>query len=344
MRVLWLSPWLRGLARVQIDALAELGVDTLLVTSDNHPETRDSTRPDEIVLRPSPKRPSSWPEFREAWRRARTFAPDVVVAELVRDPRWSAFARLAPVVHAVHDDEPHDFSERPPAWTRAVGHSWQRTAVETVVFSEYVADVLAVRGITTAVVPLTSDLPDAAVPPFVPAAARHDVVLVGRLLPYKNAPVAFAAWERHVGGTAYRGDRLVLVGGGSPGPLPAAVEHRDGSYAYADVVPTLAAAKASLVHYRHASQSGTQLLSMQLGVVPVASPRGALFTTQPPGAPVVDVDDVDALAAVFDDLADPETAAAAGSAARAHYRERYSAARAAEAWVEPLERAARGTP
>ncbi|MHA3702422.1 glycosyltransferase [Jatrophihabitans sp. YIM 134969] len=338
--MLWLSPWLRGLARVQVDALAARGVETLLITSDQHPETRGAARPDEIVVRPSPKRPASWPEFRQAWQQARQFAPDVVVAELVRDPRWSVFARLAPVVHAVHDDEPHDVSERPPPWTRAVEGTWQRSAAQTVVFSEYVADVMAVRGVEATVVPLTSDLPDTAVPELVPADRRRDVVLVGRLLPYKNAPVAFAAWERHRTGPAFRGDRLVLVGGGDPGPLPAGVVHREGTYRYDDVVPTLAAAKASLVHYRHASQSGTQLLAMQLGVAPIASPRGALFTTQPPDAPVVDVDDVDGLVAALDRLADPLVAAEVGTAARRHYRDHHAVDHAAAAWLEVLSRAA----
>lgn len=341
MRVLWLSPWLRGLARVQIDALAAHGVQALLVTSDQHPETRGPARTDEIVLRPSPRRPGSWPEFTAAWTRAREFAPDVVVAELVRDPRWSAFARLAPVVHAVHDDEPHDASERPPVWSRAVVRSWQRSAVRTVVFSEYVADVMAVRGVAAAVVPLTSDLPDALVPPLVPAAGRHDIVLAGRLLPYKNGPVAFAAWERHRVGAGYRGDRLVLIGGGEVGPLPAGVVHRGGSYRYADVVDDLAAAKASLVHYRHASQSGTQVLAMQVGVAPIASPRGALFTTQPPGAPVVDTDDVDGLAAAFDAFADPDLAVRVGALAQERYRAERSADHAARAWLPVLTAAQR---
>lgn len=343
MRVLWLSPWLRSLSRVHVDALRAVGVDCLLVTSDQHPETRgERARTDEIVLVPSPRRPGSWPEFASALRRARAFAPDVVVAELVRDPRWAAFAGLAPVVELVHDDDPHDPSERPPRLVRTVQRFWSARAARTVVFSGYVADSLAARGRVAQSVPLTSDLPDDAVPPLVPAADRHDVVLVGRLLPYKNLPVALAAWERHVGGPHDRGDRLVLVGGGDTGPLPDRVVHRTGSYRYADVVPTLAAAKASLVHYRHASQSGAQLLSMQLGVVPICSPRGALFSVAPPGAPVLDVDDVGGLAAAFDRVADPETAAALGAAARADYRSRFTAAHAAHALRDAFSAVARG--
>ena len=48
-RVLWLSPWMRPLARVQAEALRQRGVDVLLVTSDRHPES-DAARDYELVL------------------------------------------------------------------------------------------------------------------------------------------------------------------------------------------------------------------------------------------------------------------------------------------------------
>lgn len=345
MKVLWLSPWLRPLARVQLDALAGLGVQSLLVTSDRHPEAGPA-RADEIVLEPSPRQPGSYPAFVRAFAAARAFAPDVVVAEMVYDPRWLAFARLAPVVHSVHDDQPHDASEIRPARDRALARRWLARADDVVVFSSFVADMLAARGTRASVVPLTSDLDPSRVPPVVPAAGRRDVVLFGRLLPYKNVPVALAAWARHVDGPGYRGDLLRLIGAGAVGPLPPHTVHDDAPFRYADVVAVLAAAKASVVHYRQASQSGAQVLSMQLGVTPIASPRGELFGMQPPGAPVVDVDDAVGLATAFDVMADPRLAATAGRAAREHYEREFSAGRAAAAWRVVLERAAarRGPP
>src|SRR6202012_3200818 len=39
LRVLWLSPLMRPLARVQAEALRARGIDVLLVTTDQHPES-----------------------------------------------------------------------------------------------------------------------------------------------------------------------------------------------------------------------------------------------------------------------------------------------------------------
>ena len=39
LRVLWLSPLMRALARVQAEALRGRGIDVLLVTTDQHPES-----------------------------------------------------------------------------------------------------------------------------------------------------------------------------------------------------------------------------------------------------------------------------------------------------------------
>ena len=88
---------------------------------------------------------------------------------------------------------------------------------------------------------------------------------------------------------------------------------------------TLAAAKGSVVHYRRASQSGVQVLSMQLGVTPIVSMAGGLPEFQPPGCPPVGVDDIAGLATAFDELADPTTAAQRGAAAARHYANKFAA-------------------
>jgi glycerol-3-phosphate dehydrogenase len=48
-RVLWLSPLMRPLARVQAEELRGRGIDVLLVTTDQHPES-DTARDYELVL------------------------------------------------------------------------------------------------------------------------------------------------------------------------------------------------------------------------------------------------------------------------------------------------------
>ena len=90
-RVLWLSPWTRPAVRVQAEALLRHGADVLLVTSDQHPES-DSAREYELVLDPRFRTAATWLPTLKALRRVRRFRPDIVIAELVRDPRWIALA------------------------------------------------------------------------------------------------------------------------------------------------------------------------------------------------------------------------------------------------------------
>ncbi|WP_245819617.1 glycosyltransferase family 4 protein [Rhodococcoides yunnanense] len=328
--MLWLSPWMRPLARIHVEALRAQGDDVMLVTTDQHPES-DAPRDYEVVLDARFKQARSWIPFVKALRAAREFAPDVVVGELVRDPRWLAFGALAPRVHLVHDDRPHDASENRPAWERAIFDRWGRSADATVTFSEYVADAVrrgTVPGARTPVysIPLTSDVDDERISAVVPASARRDLVLVGRINSYKNLDVVLSAWRRHVDGSGWRGDDLVIIGKGSiEGPLPPHTVHRNSPFRYDDELGVMARAKASLVHYRRASQSGVQVLSMQLGVAAIVSDRGALPEFRTPGDPAIGVDDVDSLVAELDRLADPDTAFRRGLAARTHYADTFAA-------------------
>ncbi|SEB62796.1 Uncharacterised protein (plasmid) [Tsukamurella tyrosinosolvens] len=333
VRVLWLSPWMRPLARVYCERLIDAGFEVVLVTSDQHPES-DVQRAYERVLDPRPKTPSTWPAFVRELRAVRSFRPDVVITELVRDPRWIALAGGAPRVNLVHDDRPHGADEELPGWERRLFGRWNGTAASTVCFSDYVADAVSAN----AVVPLTSDLDDAAVPPVVAASDRRDFVAVGRLTEYKNLDVTLAAWERHVAGPGWRGDELVLIGDGPDRRVGKAVRWHRGPYAYADVIAPMARAKASVVHYRRATQSGVQVLAMQLGVTPIVSPEGALPEFQPPGEHPVGVDDVEGLALAFDALADPGAAAARGRAARDHYDRVFAAPVSARSLAAEVER------
>lgn len=318
---------MRPLARVQAEALQRRGADVLLVTCDLHPES-DTPRDYELVLDPRFRTPATWPASVAAWRRIRKFRPDVVVAELVRDPRWIALAGRVPRVQLVHDDRPHDAIEERPAYERAVFDRWGAHSAATVAYSDYVAAAIADRhdvlGTRVHVLPLTSDLDPVLVPPLVDPDGRRDFVMIGRLHPYKNIELVLDAWHQHVAGGGWRGDDLVLIGDGSfdPGTLPEHARRRTGSYRYSDIVATLAAAKGSIAHYRRASQSGVQVLSMQLGVTPIVSMAGGLPEYQPPGCPAVGVDDVAGLVTAFDELADPVIAAQRGAAAAAHYAQR----------------------
>lgn len=340
LRVLWLSPLMRPLARVQAEGLRERGADVLLVTTDQHPES-DAARDYELVLDPRFRAASTWPAALAARRRIREHRPDVVIAESVRDPRWIALAGRAPRIQLVHDERRDDGRHRQPV-ARAVFDGWGARSSATATYSNYAAIAVATRrdvvGTQVHVMPLCSDLDPALVPAFVGPDGRRDFVIAGRFNSHKNIDVVLEAWQRHVDGGRWRGDELLLIGDGplTIRTLPAYVRWRPGTYRYADVVTTLAAAKGSVAHYRNASQSGVQVLSMQLGVMPIVSPAGGLPEYQPPGFPPVGVDDVAGLAAAFDDLSDPLTATLRGGAAARHYADNFAVDHAVDGLVDLL--------
>src|ERR1700712_3199630 len=239
---------MRPLARVQAEALRARGVDVLLVTTDRHPES-DMARDYEMVLDLQFRTVATW--F-AAWRRIRDFQPDVVITEQVRDPGWTALARGIPRIQLVHDDRRDDGGGRRRALVRALFVRWGSRSPATVTYSNYAAIAVAVRrdvaGTPMSVLPLCSDLDPAKVPPFVGPEERHDFVVAGRLGSQKNIDVVLSAWQQHVDGGSWRGDELLLIGNGPLviRTLPAYVRWRPGTYRYADVVNTFAAAKGSV--------------------------------------------------------------------------------------------------
>jgi len=123
LRVLWLSPLMRPLARVQAEELRVRGIDVLLVTTDQHPES-DKARDYELVLDPRFRTASTWPAALAAERRIREHRPDVVIAELVRDPRWIALAGRAPRIQLVHDERRDNGGPQRRVYARAVFNRW----------------------------------------------------------------------------------------------------------------------------------------------------------------------------------------------------------------------------
>jgi glycosyltransferase involved in cell wall biosynthesis len=345
LRVLWLSPLMRPLARVQAEGLRARGIDVLLVTTDQHPES-DTARDYELVLDSRFSTASNWPAALAARRRIREHRPDIVICEGVREPCWIALAGRAPRIQLVHDERRDDGRQR-RVFARALFERWGGRSAATVTYSNYAAIAVATRrdvaGTSVRVVPLCSDLDSALVPAFVGPDGRHDFVVAGRLDSHKNIDIVLEAWQRHVDGDSWRGDELLLIGDGplTIRTLPAYVRWRPGNYRYADVVATLAAAKGSVAHYRRASQSGVQLLSMQLGVMPIVSPVGGLHEYQPPSFPPIGVNDVAGVTAAFDELADPCTATLRGSLASRHYADQFSVDHAVDALVDVLTEVSR---
>lgn len=336
--MLWVAPWGRPLAEVFALGLRSNGHEVLLVTSGRHHEAA-AVNTDVFVVKGSLKQPTAWGSVAAAFRVARAFRPDVVVTEELTDPRLYPLLRLAPVAVLAHDDVPHDETEVGPWHHRAVSGRVRKRADLLVTFSRFVADRIKHDGVRVATVPLPSEAPGALTPPLVPAPERRDVVVLGRINPYKDVPTTLAAWAKHVEGPGYGGDELIIIGDGNEADLslPARCRWRRERFQFAEVLPILARAKAAVVHYRTASQSGVQVTAMQCGTTAVVSDAGGLQEYLPWGQLPVPVGDVAALARALDALADPVRAAAAGAVSREHHDQSYRQDVAATALASALQ-------
>jgi len=334
------APWGRPLATVFAAGLRAQGAEVLVVSTGSHYEAVGSEE-DVVLVTGSTKQLASWGSLVSALRVARQFRPDVVITEELADPRLLPVLRLAPVAVLVHDDAPHDETEMQPWHRRAISKRVAQQADLLVTFSEFVARHARSRWNTPVItVPLPSEAPQTLVPPLVTASDRSDMVMLGRINPYKDAPTTLAAWAIHVGSPSYRGDELIIIGDGNETvlELPTHCSWLRERFQFADVLPTLARAKASVVHYRSATQSGVQVTSMQCGTAAVISDAGGLPEYLPPGGHSVPVGDAVQLATAFDDLADPTRAATAGAAARVQYDSFFTQEIAAGALLAQLRR------
>lgn len=310
MRILWLAgPGFRALAQIRGDAFRAVGAEVMIVSSRRRfSRFSGPAREFETVLRGKPVPWADWRPCYQTYRAAKNFGADVVVTEFLGDPRWMTFTGSTPRINVVHDAEPHDDNHKMPLWHRLAFDRWNSRADATLVFSEHVASTLRAQGKTASplrVAPLHSDLAPSLVPDYVQAHERKNFIMVGRQEPYKNHAVIFDAWDAHVRSDSWRGDELLIYGGGEiTQPLPSHAHWKRGDYDYKDVVGEFAQAKGSIVHHTEgASQSGVQLLSMLLGVPTLVSRGGGLPEYQPDGMNLTDINDAAGLARAISALA-----------------------------------------
>lgn len=327
MKIVWLAPWFRTLATAWADGLRDLGHTVMVVTSPMHFDPPPVHR-DDLVLTQLWRTRVGAAEHARARRAVREFGPDVVITEIMRDPRYLGPApRGTPLVVTTHDSVAHDHANRVPVMRRVAQARLVRSAALEICFSRHVAAAVGPRRHPVRVVPLTSEMPEALTPRLVPAVDRRDFYVVGRLSAYKNIPTVVDAYRRHRRSPAFRGDRLVLVGGGDPGSeLPPDVVWRSGRFRFADLAPELAAAKASLCLYSAGSQSGVQVASMQCGVQCLVSDVGGLSEYLPEGERALAPDRPDLIAGALDELADPGAAERGGARAVCFYQHTCSVA------------------
>ncbi|WP_168582231.1 glycosyltransferase family 4 protein [Gephyromycinifex aptenodytis] len=337
MKVLWLSPWFRTLSVAWANGLRSDGHEVVVATTSQHFDA-PALHPADILFRGPWRSRLGMAELREAHSYVRRFAPDVVVTEITRDPRFLLLAPAGvPLVITTHDARAHDAANRTPLMRRLSGGVLGRRAALEVCFSSRVKDELGPRRHPVEVLPLTSEMPEDATPELVGPADRRDFFVVGRLSSYKNLPVILEGYRQHQQSTSFRGDRLVVVGGGDPGcPIPSDVEWVKGRFAFADLAPRLAAGKASICLYSAGSQSGVQVLGAQCGVRTLVSEVGGLAEYLPKGEVPLPHRDPGCLAQALDLLADPERAAADGRRHRELYLSSFSNSVTARRWAQAL--------
>lgn len=337
VRIVWLAPWFRTLGVAWADGLRELGHDVSVISSEMHFDP-PPLHADDVLVRHPWRSVAGAREFVAMRRLVRDRRPDVVVSEVMRDPRYLGLVPGGvPLALTTHDAVAHDAANRTPFMRRVTGRGLERRADLEVCFSRYVAREVGPRSHPVEVLPLTSEMAETATPRLVGPADRRDFYVVGRLSAYKNIATVIDAYRRHQESPAYRGDRLVLVGGGDPEcVVPDDVLWERGRFRFADLAPRLAAAKASVCLYSTGSQSGVQVMSMQCGTACVVSDVGGLREYLPEGETPVPVGEPEALARRFDELADPDEAARSGARASVTYEQKYSVRASSLAWESTL--------
>jgi hypothetical protein len=178
-------------------------------------------------------------------------------------------------------------------------------------------------------VSLISDVRDEDVPTIRSATERRDFVVMGRMAPYRNVNHVLSTWAEHVRGSRYRADRLIIWGTGEWSRVKDfgistvaddSVEWRSRVYRYDEIREgRFSGFKGSLSVDTEASQSGAQLLSAQLGVVPIVSNVGVLPEYQAPTLPLLGPSDLEGLVVVLDRVANPDEAAQPGQIAQNYY-------------------------
>jgi glycosyltransferase involved in cell wall biosynthesis len=269
------------------------------------------------------------------------------------DPMFALLAlRMHSQLLTVHDATPHDHTHELHGVRRAVRGTGRRQAKHVLTFSNHVAkDVASAKWKRSSVqvhqVSLISEVRDEDVPTIRSATERRDFVVMGRMAPYKNVNHVLSAWAEHVKGSRYRGDRLIIWGTGEWSRVKDigvstvaddSVDWRSRVYRYDEIREgRFSGFKGSLCVYTEASQSAVQLLSAQLGVVPIVSNVGAFPEYQAPGLPLLSPSDLEGLVGVLDRVANPDEAAQLGQIAQNYYISNNSQRVAAKQLANVLE-------
>lgn len=221
--------------------------------------------------------PTSIKAAAAARKRIRDFNPDAVLVHENLDPRMLLAVRGFPIAYLIHDAVPHPGAAPTRLGLRPVEWAWKRVATTIVVHGERIAEQLPEalrRQKPVAVIPHGADWArDVALAP----PPNANVLLFGRLEPYKGVEVLIEAmekvWESAPQATltiAGRGPAAAVV------PEHPRVKLIDRYIPEADVETLFSTASVCVLPYTEASQSGVGLLALSMGVPTVVTDVGAL--------------------------------------------------------------------
>jgi glycosyltransferase involved in cell wall biosynthesis len=230
-----------------------------------------------------------------ARRLVRNWSPDIVHAHPNADPWLLLGTRGLPVVLTVHDPQPHPGQPELPIAKRQVEAAWMRRADGFVVHGAQLRDTLSTRvgSVPIAVIPHGVRL--SAEPAPIPV--ERDILLLGRLEPYKGIDVLIMAMEE-VWRT--RPDVTLTVAGrgvcADDVPVHPKIQRIVRYVSEAEVSLLLDKATLFVAPYTEASQSGAVSLALGRGVPAVVSDAGALPDLAVDASFVVPAGDAGALA------------------------------------------------
>jgi alpha-maltose-1-phosphate synthase len=205
----------------------------------------------------------------QAWR------PDVVHAHPSTDPWLHVAATGFPLVLTVHDPVPHEGQPEPKGVSAVLDNGWRSRADAFVVHGQ------ALKILT---LPVARERPVWVIPHGLKPTAkaysppeRHNVLLFGRLEPYKGIAVLVEAmrrvWEQ-------RPDVELTVAGEGPAakevPAHRMIRRLLRYIPEAEVDGLLASATLVAAPYTAASQSGVVSLALSRGIPTIVSDQGAL--------------------------------------------------------------------
>jgi glycosyltransferase involved in cell wall biosynthesis len=218
---------------------------------------------------------AAWSLARQGRRLAR-WRPDIVHAHPNHDPWLLALTRGRPTVLTVHDPLPHPGQRALPPVKRRLDRAWMARAAGYFVHGERLR--AALRGQLGGERPVAV-IPHGARPAPAPLAVplRRDVLLFGRLEPYKGVRVLVAAmrrvWES-------RPDIRLTVAGAGPAaadvPAHPRIRRVERYVPAAEAVRLFAEASLVAAPYTEASQSGVVSLALAQGIPCVLTDLGAL--------------------------------------------------------------------